>query len=94
MTTKHLILFEQHKKYLLHCLSHLPQPYTSQDPNRLTLAYFVISGLDILQSLHTIDKQKIIDWIYSMQVLPDKDDPGLFFLLNLNLFSFPFAEFN
>jgi geranylgeranyl transferase type-1 subunit beta len=79
MTTKHRINFELHKEYLLRCHSLLPQPYSSQDPNRLTLAYFVISGLDILQSLHKIDRQKIIDWIYSMQVLPDKDDPGSFF---------------
>jgi geranylgeranyl transferase type-1 subunit beta len=75
MSTKQPIHFEKHKKYLLHSLSGLPQAYSSQDPNRITLAYFIISGLDILQALQTIDKQKVIDWIYSLQVLPDKDNP-------------------
>lgn len=39
---------------------------------RLTVAFFAISGLDLLQSLHILDdeKQEIINWIYSMQVLP------------------------
>lgn len=32
----------------------LPSPYESQETNHLTLAYFVISGLDILNSLHSV----------------------------------------
>lgn len=39
----------------------------------MTVAFFAISGLDIINSLNVLDKDKdkIIDWIYSLQVLPD-----------------------
>jgi hypothetical protein len=82
MSKKHLIHFDKHKNYLLRSLSLLPQPYSSQDPNRLTLAYFIVAGLDILQALDTIDKTKIVDWIYSLQILPDKNEPGFITLLS------------
>lgn len=40
----------------------------------MTVAFFALSGLDLLNALDTLqDKQQIIDWIYSLQVLPDKD---------------------
>jgi len=55
----------------------LPGPYASQDSNRLTLAYFVISALDVLDHLEKVDKARVIDWVYSMQITPDKDDPGM-----------------
>jgi hypothetical protein len=33
--------------------------------------------LDLFDALELLkDKPAIIDWIYSLQVLPDKDDPG------------------
>lgn len=37
------------------------------------MAFFALSGLDILNSLHLIDdtKKDIIEWIYSNQKLPD-----------------------
>jgi len=39
----------------------------------MTIAFFAISGLDILNALDVIDavKPDIIEWIYSFQVLPD-----------------------
>ena len=39
----------------------------------MTIAFFGISGLDMLDSLDVIDKEKknMIDWIYSLQLLPD-----------------------
>ena len=38
-----------------HMMYHLlPNPYESQEINHLTLAYFVISSLDILNSLHLV----------------------------------------
>lgn len=41
---------------------------------RVTIAFFALSGLDILNALHTIeaDKNAIIDWIYSQQISPSK----------------------
>lgn len=40
--------------------------------------YFVVGGLDLLGELENIDRKPIIDYVYSLQVLPDKDDPGKF----------------
>jgi hypothetical protein len=39
----------------------------------MTVAFFGISGLDVLDSLSQLDGQKknILEWIYSLQVLPD-----------------------
>jgi len=43
---------------------------------RLTIAFFALSGLDVLNSLDSLsdkNKQEIIDWIYSLQVLPNAE---------------------
>ena len=39
--------------------------------SRLTIAFFALSGLDVLNALDEIadDKSSYIDWIYSLQVL-------------------------
>ena len=39
----------------------------------MTIAFFAISGLDLLDALVVLekDKQAIIEWIYSLQVLPN-----------------------
>lgn len=39
---------------------------------RVTVAFFALSGLDILNSLHLVEKSKkdIIEWSYSNQKLP------------------------
>ena len=41
---------------------------------RVTVAFFALSGLDILNSLHVVEKNKkdIIEWFYSNQKLPGK----------------------
>ena len=40
----------------------------------MTIAFFSISGLDMLQSLDVLkSKQDIIEWIYSLQVHPNED---------------------
>ncbi|KRZ78780.1 LIM domain-containing protein jub, partial [Trichinella papuae] len=60
-----------HVQYLLSHLYELPDIYLDQYSNRLTLLYFVLSGLDILDAMDNIsanEKSKIIDWIYSLQV--------------------------
>lgn len=42
---------------------------------RMTVGFFGISGLDMLDSLEVLesDKENIINWIYSLQLLPDDD---------------------
>jgi len=54
----------------------MPDAYQSLDPNRLTLLYFILSGLDVLNAINKLDnrKENIINWIYSLQVLPDPAD--------------------
>ena len=40
---------------------------------RMTIAFFAISGLDMLNALDTVEgmKANIIEWIYAFQILPD-----------------------
>ena len=54
------------------CLQVLPGRYGSLDTNRMTIAFFAISGLDLLDALDkiSITKGDMIEWIYSLQVLP------------------------
>ncbi|RHZ62655.1 non-specific serine/threonine protein kinase [Aspergillus thermomutatus] len=63
---------ERHIKYYLRCLkTFLPHQYTSNDSNRMLLAFFTISGLDILgvlDSKTTAEERKgYIDWLYHCQ---------------------------
>ncbi|KFU87826.1 Geranylgeranyl transferase type-1 subunit beta, partial [Chaetura pelagica] len=44
---------------------------------RLTIAFFALSGLDMLDSLDVVNKDDIIEWIYSLQVLPTEDRSNL-----------------
>ena len=62
---------QKHVKYTKLCLNLLPSPFTSNDSNRLSLGFFLINTLDILDQLQTIsqrDREGWIDWIYSCQV--------------------------
>ena len=67
-----LFLKEKHVTYWLRCLrSPLPHQYTSNDSNRMTLAFFTISALDLLGVLHTrttpVEREEYADWIYRCQ---------------------------
>ncbi|WPH03672.1 Hypothetical protein R9X50_00655500 [Acrodontium crateriforme] len=62
----------RHVKYWTRCLKTLlPAPYTSNDSNRMYLAFFIISALDLLDSLTVMstdkERQEYIDWIYHCQ---------------------------
>lgn len=62
----------KHIKYWLRCLkTFLPNQYTSNDSQRMTLAFFTLSALDLLDALqdHTTahERQGYIDWIYRCQ---------------------------
>ncbi|ONI24310.1 hypothetical protein PRUPE_2G233300 [Prunus persica] len=68
-----LELFERdrHVTFLQMMYQLLPSPYQSQEINRLTLAYFVISGLDLLNSLdRLVDKDEVATWVLSLQAHP------------------------
>jgi geranylgeranyl transferase type-1 subunit beta len=65
---------KQHIKYFQRFLNLLPARLISYDSTRLTMGFFAISGLDILNALDVLDdkkKEHIIDWIYRLQVVPD-----------------------
>ncbi|PRP83335.1 hypothetical protein PROFUN_09316 [Planoprotostelium fungivorum] len=72
----HAHLMTSLQKYLKNMSNVLPRPYAGQDSNRLTLLYFVVSALDLVDKLDLVDRKQIIDWIYAQQVLPDSEDPS------------------
>ncbi|QSS62259.1 geranylgeranyl transferase type I beta subunit [Histoplasma capsulatum] len=60
-------------KYFLRCLkTFLPHQYTSNDSSRMTLAFFTVAGLDLLDALDDnispAERNGYIDWIYHCQV--------------------------
>ena len=62
----------KHVKYWLRCLKTLlPTAYISQESQRMTLACFTLSALDLLDALHdntSIEERRgYVDWIYSCQ---------------------------
>jgi prenyltransferase beta subunit len=64
---------ERHVKYYLRCLkTFLPSAYTSNDSNRMLLAYLTLSGLDVLGVLQskttTEERTGYINWLYHCQV--------------------------
>ncbi|XP_066993904.2 geranylgeranyl transferase type-1 subunit beta [Anabrus simplex] len=66
-----------HIRYLKRYLDILPGELSSHDSTRLTIAFFTISGLDILNALDDLDeakKQNIIEWIYRLQILPNDSE--------------------
>lgn len=64
---------DRHILYLEMMYQLLPPPYQVQEINRLTLAYFVISGLDILGAIDRIDKDAVVDWVLSLQAHPKNE---------------------
>ncbi|KAL4717168.1 hypothetical protein ACJJTC_017055 [Scirpophaga incertulas] len=64
----------QHVKYFNRFLNILPSSLSSHDTTRVTIAYFSVSGLDVLGAISSISqelKSRIIDWIYRLQVTPN-----------------------
>lgn len=39
--------------------------------------FFSLSGLDVLDALDVVDKPSLIEWIYSLQVLPTEDSESV-----------------
>lgn len=68
------VLFkERHVKYWLRCAkTFLPERYTSMDSNRMTLGFFTVAALDLLDILESkcsdTERQDWIDWVYDCQV--------------------------
>lgn len=61
----------QHAKYFQRFIHLLPNQLAVHDSIRLTIAFFALSGLDVLNSLDVLSKKKrseAVEWIYSLQV--------------------------
>ncbi|KAI5725989.1 hypothetical protein M8J77_022477 [Diaphorina citri] len=71
----------QHARYFKLHLDMLPEKCSSYDSIRVTLLFFAISGLDVLNCLDNVisaDRRKdIIDWIYKLQVVPNESSSNL-----------------
>jgi len=65
---------DRHVTFLQMMYQLLPWQYQSQEINRLTLAYFVISGLDLLSSIDRVDKDAVSSWVLSFQAHPKSED--------------------
>uniref|UniRef100_A0A1L8DU25 Geranylgeranyl transferase type-1 subunit beta n=1 Tax=Nyssomyia neivai TaxID=330878 RepID=A0A1L8DU25_9DIPT len=64
---------QKHAKYFVRSLNLLPARLASHDSTRVTIAFFAVCGLDILDSLELLaqtQRQNIIEWIYRYQVVP------------------------
>ncbi|KAL2642119.1 hypothetical protein R1flu_009706 [Riccia fluitans] len=59
-----------HRVFFNWMLQELPGAYESEESNRLSMAYFAISALDILDSLNQVASEDTINWVYGLQVLP------------------------
>ncbi|CAH2087485.1 unnamed protein product [Euphydryas editha] len=67
----------QHVKYFMRFLNVLPSSLSSHDTTRVTIAYFSVSGLDVLGSITSISldlQSRIIKWLYQLQVHPNKEN--------------------
>ncbi|KAA8534224.1 hypothetical protein F0562_031583 [Nyssa sinensis] len=51
----------------------LPSVYQGQEINCLTLAYFAISALDLLDALDCVDKEGVIGWVLSLHAHPKNE---------------------
>nr|XP_055025087.1 geranylgeranyl transferase type-1 subunit beta isoform X2 [Misgurnus anguillicaudatus] len=70
-------LRERHVRFFQRCLDVLPERYAPYETSRLTIVFFALSGLDVLDALDVVDKPSLIEWIYSLQVLPTDDGCNL-----------------
>lgn len=65
-----------HARYFSRFLNLLPHRLSCHDSTRATIAFFAISGIDVLDQLDLLSeeaKKNIIEWIYSLQVIPKGD---------------------
>ncbi|KAG7223471.1 hypothetical protein INR49_015575 [Caranx melampygus] len=70
-------LRDRHVRFFQRTLQVLPERYASLETTRLTIIFFALSGLDVLDALDVIDRNIMIEWIYSLQVLPTEDQSNL-----------------
>lgn len=62
-----------HIHYLKECLQTLPSAYTSVESTMISILYFIVVGLDLLGELESVDKEAIVDRVYSLQLKPNAE---------------------
>lgn len=65
---------ELHKKYFRRSLDLLPSESAMFDHSRLTILYFALIGLDVLEGLDSLTdqyKREVVDWVYRLQLVPN-----------------------
>ncbi|KAJ8428281.1 hypothetical protein Cgig2_034095 [Carnegiea gigantea] len=65
---------DRHIRFLDMMIDFLPSEYQPQEINHLTLAYFILSSLDILGALDRVDEEAVACWVLSFQVHPKHQD--------------------
>lgn len=70
------LLIDKHAKFLQRTLQILPEHTAPYDNQRVSLAYFAVSGLDVLGRLHVIDNMRddIVNWVYNNLINCDIDN--------------------
>ena len=66
----------RHAKFLQRTLHVLPSALSSFDTQRITISYFAISGLDVLDRLDLLEgrRQEIVDWLYLSLICPGEGE--------------------
>jgi geranylgeranyl transferase type-1 subunit beta len=71
--------FSLHSKYFSLCLTILPSQTSSLDNSRVTVAFYSLAGLDLLNALSKslpFNSSELISWIYRLQLIIDSDVCG------------------
>ncbi|XP_075238392.1 geranylgeranyl transferase type-1 subunit beta [Lycorma delicatula] len=71
---------QQHVRYFKYHLQILPARLSNFDSTRISIAFFALSGLDLLGAIDEIEEERkrtICDWLYQLQVLPDENSGDL-----------------
>ena len=57
--------WQRHMDYFRINMETLPAAYSGMSSNRMTLLYFCVSGLDLLDALTPEESTRIAEWVYS-----------------------------
>jgi len=68
--------FSLHSDYFSRCLTVLPSQTSSLDNSRVTVAFYSLAGLDLLNASLPFNSSELISWIYRLQLIIDSDVCG------------------
>lgn len=75
--TEHFVDFNSFPFHFIH--KNIKQQQQNAKPtHRVTIAFFAVCGLDVLDRLHLLSdemRKEIVDWVYSYQIVPSHTEP-------------------